>query len=97
MSEPIMAHKIAQNTPTVDPIESLRDAIAYSSNDWGAARDFAWIYGIVLGWEDEDDLATGSGALREVADRFGWSPEKVGHLRRLHAEFDRIAAEVRDA
>lgn len=72
-----------------DPFNSLRNAIAFSSADWGAARDLAWVYGIVLGWDDNDESEYG--AMDELAQRFGWSDETVARLRLLHAEFNRRA------
>lgn len=74
---------------TRNPFQSLSDAIAFSSADWGQARDMAWIYGIVLGWDDEDD--EDDGAMGELAIRFGWDASTVERLRALHAEFQRAA------
>lgn len=90
MSEPIIATRIAERAETADPFGSLRNAIAFSSADWGAARDLAWVYGIVLGWDDNDEAEYG--AMEVLAARFGWSDETVARLRNLHAEFDRRAA-----
>ena len=38
-----------------DPIKALRDTLAFAVDDWGDSRAKAWVYGIVLGWDDEDD------------------------------------------
>ena len=32
--------------------KSIADAMAFSSRDWSIDRRDAWIYGIVLGWDD---------------------------------------------
>lgn len=93
MPEPIIATRIAENASTEGALESLRDAIAFSSADWGEYRDLAWIYGIVLGWDDEDD--PDGETMRELAERFGWTAGGIARLRRLHAEFVRLAPEVR--
>lgn len=72
---------------TDEAAESLRNVITTSSLDWGSARDIAWVYGIVVGWdsdpEDDDDLD----AMSELAERFGWSPERVERLRNLRVGF----------
>ncbi|WP_330253074.1 hypothetical protein OG874_00215 [Nocardia sp. NBC_00565] len=76
--------------PTEDPFESLRSAIAFSSADWSEARDLAWIYGIVLGW-DPDPGEDEDGAMDVVAQRFSWDAANVARLRRLHAAFEQHA------
>jgi hypothetical protein len=67
--------------------EALREALtnahgtmALSSQDWGAASDFAWLYGIIVGWSDGE-----GDALPDLAERFGWSDEAVDRLRRMRA------------
>ena len=70
------------------PFESLKNTVVFSSADWTAAPDMAWVYGIVIGWDDEDD----PNGLDAVARQFGWKPEKIERLRRLHAAFDAAAA-----
>lgn len=74
--------------PGVNIFEALHNTIAFSSADWAAARDLAWIYGIVLGWDGEEC------AMEELATKFRWPPERVALLRQLHAEFNRRAEEA---
>lgn len=85
-----MTAVIANDLPFVDretnPLEALRSAVALSSNDWSSARDFAWIYGIVCGWADED-----GDCFDELAAKFGWKAEQVERLKRLHVEYVRAA------
>lgn len=90
MSDHIIATRIAERDGTDDPLRSLHNAIVFSSADWSEARDMAWVYGIAVGWDDEDDIP-GGGAMDELAGRFGWSAETVARLRRLHSEFNRRA------
>ena len=89
----VWAHKIAETDAHDDPLRSLIDTIAFSSADWGAARDLAWIYGIVLGWDNDegDDDPETADAMSEIAAKFGWSDEQVARLRRLHLRFVDIA------
>jgi hypothetical protein len=68
-------------------LDSARSTIAFSSQDWAASADFAWLYGILVGWDDEPtggDVDQGD-ALGKLAARFGWTAENVSLLRRLHA------------
>ena len=74
-------------TDLVSALDSARTTIVFSSNDWGASRDFAWLYGILVGWSDDPsggDVDQGD-ALGELASRFGWTTDDVERLRRLHA------------
>lgn len=62
-------------TPCTDPLGALHAAMSFSSMDWGASRDTAWIYGIAVGWDGP--------AMKELAAKFNWSPQKVRNLRKL--------------
>lgn len=63
-----------------DPIEALKTTLAFSVDDWGATRAMAWVWGIVLGWDDE--------SLSELAERHRWSDGAVARLHLLHEKFD---------
>jgi hypothetical protein len=78
---PIVSHE-------ENPLRALEEAIALSSNDWGSARDFAWIWGIILGWSNEDD-----DAWCEQQRKWGWTDEQVDRLKRLHEKFHNAAYE----
>jgi len=67
-----------------EAIESLRNVITTSSLDWGAARDIAWVYGIVVGWDSDPDDDDDLDAMGELAERFNWTPERVAQLRHFH-------------
>lgn len=78
-------------TRPTDFHESLRNLLAFSSKDWGATREDAWIYGIVFGWDTEpedlvDDEASDA-AMVELAAKHGWDDGEVTRLRGLHAQF----------
>lgn len=68
-------------------LDSARTVMALSSNDWAAARDFAWLYGILVGWDNDPE----GGDVEQIdtmsflAGRFGWTADDVELLRRLHA------------
>lgn len=79
-------------------LDSAASVIALSSNDWSTDRDLAWLYGILVGWEDED--AESGGTIDQLAARMHWNPDDVARLRRLRAAvtaFDlNTAAELAD-
>jgi len=85
----LMAHRLAEQGHKIDPLAALHDALVFSSNDWGAARDFAFIYGIVVGW-DGDDPEDDDDAMSELANKWGWSADGVQRLRALHEAFDAL-------
>ena len=83
----VLAHRIAESDTTLDPFGSLHDTIVFSSADWGEARDLAWMYGIVVGWGADESEPEEESALSHLAEKFGWSPQAVQRLERLHAAF----------
>lgn len=82
----VMATDLPKQSSEENPFRALVAALALSSNDWGSAGDFSWIYGIVCGWSDEDSDAWG-----EQQRKWGWSDEQVDRLKRLHEKFHAAA------
>lgn len=82
----VMAHTIPFTSQETDPLESIRNLIAFDSRDWAQERAGAWLYGIVFGWDGHDELED-EGAMDLVAARHGWTPEHVARLRILHERF----------
>jgi hypothetical protein len=73
---------------TDDPIRALSDMLVFNSRDWGANKADAWLWGIILGW---DDLDEDESAMDELAERHGWDQNDIARLRRLHENFRRLA------
>lgn len=80
-------------------LDSARSTMCFSSQDWSVAPDFAWLYGILVGWSDDPSGGDvdQDDALPELAARFRWSADDVALLRRLHAavaafDINRVAA-----
>jgi hypothetical protein len=71
-----------------NPFESVRNLVAFDSRDWGATKSDAWLYGIVAGWDSDDDEPDGDGAMDELAARFGWDANEVARLRLLHKTWE---------
>jgi hypothetical protein len=69
-----------------EALVSARHCMAFSSQDWSTNADFAWLYGILVGWSDDE-----GDALPQLAERFGWRPEIVERLRRHRAAVNEYA------
>lgn len=59
-----------------DALKSLQATMAFDSRDWSVVRRDAWLYGIVVGWDD---------ALPEVAKKHRWDAVDVARLKRLNS------------
>ena len=78
-------------------IESLGEAMAFSSRDWSTEHRDAWLYGIVCGWEkDYGDGDGPSGAMAEVAKQHGWTPETVECLREYRRAIEALMTTGKD-
>lgn len=76
--------------PLPEMFGGLARMMSTASRDWGEYAPDAWLYGVFVGWdcEDEhehDDICGGTAAMEEMAARHGWSPETVARLRRYRA------------
>lgn len=89
-----IANNIPYNGKPKHVTEALADCLAFASNDWGASRATAWIYGIVLGWDPDPEDDDEESAIPELAERWGWTPDAVAELRRLHNEFIALTPKV---
>jgi hypothetical protein len=84
-----------------DALRSLANCIAGSAADFGKYHRDAWVYGIVLGWDREedhqhDDICGGDAPMREMAARHGWDDAEVTRLRQYRRAF-KLGEETRDA
>lgn len=77
-----------------NPFESLHTVMVFDPRDWSAYKRDAWVYGIVVGWDEEKPLKgeTGREAMADLAAKFNWTDEDVARLRRLHKRFDEARA-----
>lgn len=65
-----------------NPLTSLSHCIAFDSRDWSLSRRDAWIYAIVIGWDND--------SLNELADKFHWDDYHVERLKRLHDRYKQL-------
>ena len=66
-----------------NPLKSLRNTVVFGAKDWSVDKRDAWIYGIIVGWNDE--------SLENLAKKYHWSPEHIQRLKRLNARFKQLA------
>jgi len=59
--------------------ESLQNTIIFDPGDWGKRKRSAWIYGIIVGWDQD--------SLRELALRHKWDTAELARLQQLHLDF----------
>lgn len=57
-------------------LNSARNTMTLSTKDWSVDRASAWVYGILVGWEDDQ--------LVELAQRHGWPDSEVLRLDGYH-------------
>ena len=93
----VIATDLELRAEGLDPLRSVHDQITFSSLDWGAARDTAWIRGIAVGWTCEEDhehdwICGGDEALAELAARLQWTPQQVARLQALRARWVQLQA-----
>lgn len=86
----------ARPEPTLaNALSSLAMSYAGDPRDWGVYYRDAWTYGIVCGWECEDDdpahehddICGGDAAMREAAGTHRWRDEDVAWLRAARAAY----------
>lgn len=80
----IVANNLPYTMPTTDPKQALEDTLAFAVNDWGESRATAWIYGIILGWFDDEDEEERAATREEFRQKFGWTGEQIARLEALH-------------
>ena len=64
-----------------NPFESLHATLVFCSRDWAVNEKDAWIWGIVVGWDWDDE------SMSKIRSQLGWSDETIARLTRLHKQF----------
>ena len=83
-------------------LNSITSRITTSAMDFGDYEPNAWVYGIAVGWDCEedhghDDICGGTGAMEELAARFGWGEDAIARLRTHREAYAAATEEVPDA
>lgn len=67
-------------------LAAVRHMMATSSRDWSLFKGDAWLYAILVGWNDDpDEPALPVSALANIAIRHGWSLGDMAALEAMHA------------
>jgi hypothetical protein len=92
----LFANDLPYRARVADPFRALAETVAFAANDWVDDRATAWLYGIVVGGDNdtpEDDPDGDPGAaMAAVAARDRWDATQVAALRALHAAYVTHAA-----
>jgi hypothetical protein len=72
-----MATEYENKMFTDTALDSLQNAIAFSSRDWSLDKRDAWIYGIIMGWDD---------SIESVAKLHNWSVDDVERLNKYRMD-----------
>jgi hypothetical protein len=88
---PILAEAAARGD-LVTALRSIASRITTSAMDYADYEPNAWVYGIAVGWDCEedhehDDLCGGTAAMEELTARFGWDEAAVTRLRDLRKAY----------
>lgn len=73
-------------------LHSITSRICSSARDYGQYETDAWIYGIAVGWDCEEDhghdgICGGTGAMDELVADHGWDEAAVARLRSLRKAY----------
>lgn len=63
----------------MDSLDRLHNTIVFDSRDWSNTTVDAWIYGIVVGWDDA--------SLLDLQEKFNWPVATVCMLKAMHEEY----------
>jgi hypothetical protein len=58
----------------MNPIDIVADWMFFNSDDWTKDAEFAWIYGIIVGYTGEQ--------VKELAEKFDWTDEQLRAIDR---------------
>lgn len=67
---------------TENPFDSLHNAITSSAKVYALTSHDAWIYGIIVGWDDSDFV--------QLQEMHKWSDTTVARLKRLHEKYVKL-------
>ena len=80
-------------TDLYSALDFAKTTITMSSRDWSKSEDLAMLYGVLVGWDSDatgGDVDQNGGALAELAQRYGWTPDDVETLHHRHAAVDAL-------
>lgn len=70
----------------INPFDSIRSTMTGHSRDWSLNHRDAWLYGIIVGWDDENG-AYDPEVLRELKESFGWDDADIARMQKNRNAF----------
>jgi hypothetical protein len=64
-----------------NPLQALRESYCRSSKDMSESKFDAWVYGVVVGWDDKSYV--------ELKVLHNWSDEMIAYQKLLHSNFNK--------
>lgn len=77
-------------------LEAMTGAMATNVRDWGADRMDAFLWGVLLGWdcdEQHDESQCEENAMASIAARHGWDARQVERVRSFRRAVERVASQ----
>lgn len=65
-----------------NPLTSLSNTIAFRAKDYSLNHHDAWVYGIVLGWDEP--------SYKELQQKHGWTDADISRLKRLRSIYKKM-------
>jgi len=66
----------------INSLESIRDTFVKSSKDWALTKQDSWLYGIIVGWDNE--------SYQSLSKKWNWSKEDVDLNKNLHNHYENL-------
>lgn len=67
--------------PSENPLQVLVMSIAGSSKDFSETKFEAYMYGVIMGWDND--------SYEELKSKHGWSDDVINYQKQLHQNFIR--------
>src|SRR2546429_6764978 len=76
----LLGSAVQERREFTEVIDSLRSAMVTWHGSWLEDHRFAWIYGIIVGWENEE----------EICKKFHWDEETRNRFRQYRQMIERL-------
>lgn len=73
---------IEQTDKLKEVIKSIASAISFSPYDWASHHRLAWIYGVIIGWDND--------SIKELKEKYDWTDETVERLKTYHKTISKL-------
>lgn len=64
---------------STNSLNSLASVMAFSSRDWSQDRESVWLYGIMVGWDNDSH--------EEIKKKYRFTDFQINLMDTLHADF----------